>query len=127
MIKKTFIQTERGPIAQVTFSLPGEMWADTIYLVGDFNNWNFSSHPFQLSQNGVWTLTIDLEVGRFYQFRYLSDGDWTNDFQADAYVHNRYGSDNFVVVTDPQWKCYADEKNSNSNSSGMKARNGTMA
>jgi 1,4-alpha-glucan branching enzyme len=110
MIKKTFKQTDAGLVAQVTFSLPGGMWADTIYLVGDFNEWNRSSHPFQLSREDEWTLTIDLEVGRFYQFRYLCDEKWMNDNQADAYVHNRYGSDNFIVVTDPQWKYHADER-----------------
>lgn len=111
MIKKNFVQTRKGPIVRVTFSLPGEMWTNTIYLVGDFNEWNRSSHPFQLSRQGVWTLTVDLEVGRFYQFRYWCDGSWMNDYQADAFVHNRFGSDNFVVVTDPQWKGYRDRSN----------------
>lgn len=122
MIKKTFIHTGKGQIARVTFSLPGEVWADTIYLVGDFNDWDCSSHPFQLSHEGVWRLTIDLEVGRFYQFRYWSDGAWSNDYQADAYVHNRYGSDNFVVVTDPQWKSHAGESNGSLNLGGIKER-----
>jgi hypothetical protein len=47
-------------------------------------------------------------VGRCYQFRYRRDGEWINDGQADGYVHNRYGSDNFLVVTDPKFKHYAD-------------------
>jgi hypothetical protein len=55
-----------------------------------------------------WTLTVDLEVGRCYQFRYRRDGEWINDGQADGYVHNRFGSDNFLVVTDPKSKPYAD-------------------
>jgi hypothetical protein len=55
-----------------------------------------------------WTLTVDLEVGRCYQFRYRRDGEWINDGQADGYVHNRFGSDNFLVVTDPKFKPYAD-------------------
>ena len=38
------------------------------------------------------------------QFRYLRDGQWINDGQADAYVHNRLGSDSFVVITDPKFK-----------------------
>jgi len=47
-------------------------------------------------------------VGRCYQFRYRRDGEWINDGQADGYVHNRYGSDNFLVVTDPKFKPYSD-------------------
>ena len=47
----------------------------------------------------MWTITVDLELNREYQFRYLKDGEWMNDNQADAYAQNPYGSDNFVVVT----------------------------
>jgi len=108
MIHKSFIETERGLIARVTFSLPDSFWADAIYLVGDFNDWNHLSHPFQHGSKEGWTLTIDLEVGRCYQFRYWRDGEWLNDSQADGYVHNRFGSDNFLVVTDPKFKHYSD-------------------
>jgi len=86
MIRKTFIETERGLVARVTFILPNSTWADTIYLVGDFNGWNHSSHPFQRGREGTWTLTLDLEAGRCYQFRYLRDGEWINDSQADGFV-----------------------------------------
>ena len=46
--------------------------------------------------------TVDLEIGRAYQFRYLCDNThWLNDSNGDAYVATPYGSENFVVVTDP--------------------------
>ena len=57
-------------------------------------------------------ITVDLDVKRSYQFRYLRDGGWINDGQADAYVHNRHGSDNFVVITDPNFTPHHDEGNS---------------
>src|SRR5258706_13063318 len=104
MIHKTFVETEHGPIARVTFTLPDSTWADTIYLVGDFNGWNQSSHPFQLDREGNWTITIDLEVNRRYEFRYRRDGNWMNDSQADGYVRNLHGSDNFLVMTEPNFK-----------------------
>ena len=104
MIHKTFVETEHGPIARVTFTLPDSTWADTIYLVGDFNGWNLSSHPFQLDREGNWVITIDLEVNRSYEFRYRRDGDWMNDSQADGYVRNLHGSDNFLVMTEPNFK-----------------------
>ena len=119
MIKKTFLQNESELIARVTFRLPGEMWANSIYLVGDFNEWNRLSHPFQLNREGVWTITVDLEANRFYQFRYLYDGTWINDNQADAYVRNNFGSDNFVVVTDPLWQKHCDERSSEAHPSKM--------
>ena len=75
MIQKEFIETDAGPIARVTFILPSSMWADTIYLVGDFNGWNHSSHPFHHGRQDMWTITVDLELNRSYQFRYRRDGD----------------------------------------------------
>ena len=111
MIRKIFIKTESGLVARVTFILPNSTWADAIYLVGDFNGWNHSSHPFQRGQEGTWTLTLDLEAGRCYQFRYLRDGVWISDSQADGFVGNPHGSDNSLVVTDPKFKRCPDERN----------------
>ena len=101
MIHKTFVETEKGMIARVTFSLPASVWADTIYLVGEFNGWNQLSHPFTVQRDGVWAISVDLELHKEYRFRYRRDGEWMNDGQADAYVQNPYGSDDFVVVTEP--------------------------
>lgn len=106
MIEKTFVETEKGPMARVTFVLPESTWADHIYLVGDFNGWNYTANPFRRSREGGWIITLDLEVGRTYQFRYRRDGEWMNESQADAYVHNPYGSDNAVLSTDPNFRQY---------------------
>ena len=99
MIHKQFVNTSKGRVARVTFSLPGSIWADSIYLVGDFNGWNETSHPLSLGRDQDWSITVDLELNREYQFRYRKDGEWINDNQADAYSQNPYGSDNFIVRT----------------------------
>ena len=107
MIHKAFVTMAEKQMARVTFTLPDGIWANMIYLVGDFNEWDRRSHPFQHDAAGQWTLTIDLEIGHAYQFRYLCDYDhWLNDPQADAYVVNPHGSDNFVIITDPTFKQY---------------------
>jgi 1,4-alpha-glucan branching enzyme len=103
MIRKSFVEVNGQPVARVTFQLPKSTWADTIYLVGDFNEWNSSSHPFRLTREGAWTYTLDLEVKRSYCFRYRKDGEWVNDGQADGYIHNHEDGDAFVVVTDPNF------------------------
>ena len=90
---------------QVTFTLPKSLWADVICLVGDFNNWHHSSHPLGQDHQGNWMITIPLQPNKTYQFRYLIDGHtWTNDDNADAYIRNFSGSDNSVVVTDPEFE-----------------------
>ena len=109
MVHKEFTKVGDELVARVTFSLPDSIWADAIYLVGDFNQWNRTSHPLRRDREGGWRITIELEPGRVYQFRYLRDGqEWLNDSQSDAYVANPYGSDNSVVVTDPDFRPYHD-------------------
>lgn len=103
MIQKSFIEVDGHPVARVSFVLPNGTWAGSISLVGDFNGWNTLSHRLEHTNEGKWMITVDLKMNRSYQFRYLCDGEWINDGQADAYVHNRHGSDNFVVITDPEF------------------------
>ena len=84
----------------ITFQLPETIWAETVHLVGDFNDWSRRSHPLSRTSNGQWTLSIDLPEGNAYQFRYLIDGThWQNDWNADRYVSNPFGGDNSVIET----------------------------
>jgi 1,4-alpha-glucan branching enzyme len=107
MIHKTFIENRKGKVARVTFTLPNSNKSESICLVGDFNDWNPTSHPFKLDAEGRWSLTLDLELWRAYQFRYLRNGEeWMYDIQADAFVYNPHGVYNFVIVTDPAFKRY---------------------
>jgi hypothetical protein len=43
-------------------------------------------------------VTVGLDAGRAYRFRYLLDGQrWDNDWAADAYQPNDFGGDDSVV------------------------------
>jgi len=107
MIQKTFVEAQGKKVARITFTLPSRARSEAVHLVGDFNDWNTSSHPFQRNPEGQWVLTLELDLRRAYQFRYLRDGhEWMYDSQADAYVYNPHGPYNFVVVTDPGFKRY---------------------
>lgn len=85
----------------VTFQFPAAIWAESVYLVGDFNGWNSRSHPFtRLRDDGCWQVMIELETGRAYQFRYLVNGtQWQNDNHADGSAPNPLGGDNSVILT----------------------------
>ena len=110
MIQKDFVTTDGRAIARVTFTLPDSLWAEQVYLVGDFNDWQRTATPLSRTHSGEWVGTVDLEIGRAYQFRYLCDNaHWINDSHGDAYVTNPYGSENFVVVTDPAFRRYSGE------------------
>jgi len=88
----------------VRFELPSVIWADSVHLVGDFNKWSQSSCPMVRDRaDGTWYITLELDRGKEYEFRYLVDGrEWHNDWKADKYVCNPYGGANSVVSTMPQ-------------------------
>ena len=99
-MKKEYLKSKN--VCKVTFRLPkiAAVDANTVCIVGDFNNWNIYASPMKKLKNGNFTITFDLEPGREYQFRYLIDESrWENDWNADKYVKSPYGdSDNSVVV-----------------------------
>lgn len=84
---------------RVSFELPSCLWADRIYLVGDFNGWDQTAMPMRQERDGVWRAVIDLPRDRSFEFRYLVDGQWTSDFHADGFTQNRYGDSNSIVHT----------------------------
>lgn len=82
----------------VTFRLPPEVTAESVSVVGDFNDWSTTSHPMTRDADGSFVLAITLEPGRAYRFRYLLDGErWENDWSADAYVANDFGGEDSVI------------------------------
>jgi len=99
-IKKNYLKTK--PVCKVTFRCSKEaaILASSIYLVGDFNNWDKKQTPMKNLKNGDFTITVDLELNKEYQFRYYIDNKkWSNDYNADKYVPTVYGdSENSVVV-----------------------------
>ncbi|NJN67058.1 MAG: glycoside hydrolase [Chloroflexaceae bacterium] len=83
---------------RVTFSFPSAIWANQVALVGDFNQWDPAATPLRL-HGPAWSTTLELEAGRSFRYRYLVDGRWYNDWNADGYVPNEKGGDDSVVVT----------------------------
>ena len=99
-VTKKYLKSK--PICKVTFSIPAEAVksAKTVYLVGEFNDWSIDTVPMKKLKNGSFKITLDLEVGREYQFRYLIDEtNWENDWDADNYVYSPFGDcENSVVI-----------------------------
>jgi len=96
-MKKAY--TETGRSCRVTFELPGQVSAETVALCGEFNEWDPTQHPMKRRKDGSFSLTISLKPGNEYRFRYLLDGErWENDWAADKYVLNEFGTEDSVVV-----------------------------
>ncbi len=99
-LKKQYLKNK--PICKVTFKLSKEAAgsARTVHVVGEFNGWDAYRTPMKKLKDGTFAVTLDLDVGREYQFRYLIDETvWENDWNADKYVPGPFGNcENSVVV-----------------------------
>jgi 1,4-alpha-glucan branching enzyme len=89
------------PVCKVTFKIDKELLSEAknVELVGEFNNWDGKKTKMRKLKDGNFTRTLDLEVGRNYQFRYLVNGqNWINDPEADAYVSTGISYEENCVV-----------------------------
>lgn len=87
------------PVCKVTFKLLKEQYAnaENAALAGEFNDWQPT--PMKKLKSGDFTVTLDLETGRDYEFRYLlNKTSWQNDWHADEYRPSGMGyEDNSVL------------------------------
>ena len=101
-LKKRYLKTK--PICKVTFrvSKAAAKSAKSINVVGDFNNWSITETPMKPLKSGEFTVTIDLERHKAYEFRYIINRtEWENEWKADRYVPCSFaGCDNSVVEVD---------------------------
>ena len=96
-MKKTYSKT--GTSCRVTFDLPAEAEANSVALCGDFNEWDKTSHVLKKRKKGNFSITISLDAGKEYRFRYWVDDErWENDWAADKYLPNDFGTEDSVVV-----------------------------
>lgn len=88
-ITKQYLKSK--PVCKVTFTVPAEE-AKEVKLVGSFNGWNGKKSPLKKLKNGTFKGTLDLEKDQSYEFRYVVDGNYINDEQADAFAWNEYAA-----------------------------------
>lgn len=69
--------------------------AQNLSLIGDFNDWNKSSHPLIIAENGVWEIFISKDE--------LKEGDLVKvHVEANNGAHDRLPAYIFRVVQDPR-------------------------
>lgn len=95
-IAKQYLKTK--PVCKVTFTVPAEE-AKKVTVVGDFNNWKANkASALKKLKNGTFKGTFDLPKENAFEFKYIIDGDYVNEAQADRYQWNDYaGSENAVL------------------------------
>ena len=97
MLRKNYTKNKQR--CRVTFKYPNPEQADSAVLVGEFNDWSLTARPMKRLKDGSFSVTVFLDAGRAYRFRYVLDGNiWVNDLEADSYAPNEYGEDNSVIL-----------------------------
>jgi len=82
--------------AETEFSLLAPQ-ARCVFLSGDFNHWNTSSHPLEKGEDGVWKTSLRLNPGP-YQYSFFVDGRWHNDPDCGSYIPNIFGTSNCLKI-----------------------------
>ncbi|MCM4161109.1 glycoside hydrolase [Antarcticibacterium flavum] len=94
-IQKKYLKSK--PVCKVTFVVPAEE-AKEVSVVGDFNEWDPAAHPLKKQRNGNFKGTFDLQKDKSYEFKYLIDGNYTNEPEADSHRWNDHaGAENPVL------------------------------
>jgi len=92
-------QTLPNCLAEITFTMKADAsQVQSIAVVGDFNDWDPNRHLLtDTNHDGIWTVTLKLEPGR-YEYMFILDGQhWVPDPTAFRYVNDGFGNKNAVI------------------------------
>lgn len=99
-LKKQFLKSK--PVCKVSFRVSAKDAnnAQSIQILGDFNNWDKGVEPMKKLKSGDFTQTIELESNMEYQMRYFVNGEeWSNEADADGTQANEFNALNDVIST----------------------------
>ena len=68
----------------------------SVSVAGTFNDWKPSATPLTCLGSGKWGRQVALSPGR-YEYRFVVNGEWTDDPKAKAFVPNGRGGRNAVL------------------------------
>jgi 1,4-alpha-glucan branching enzyme len=69
---------------------------NSVFVAGSFNDWQPRGLELQLGPAGNWEIDLCLPPGE-YEYRFVVDGEWTDDPLAGRVVANAYGGVNAVL------------------------------
>jgi len=94
------ILKERLPkLTEVTFSISAPE-AKEVYLAGDFNQWQLGDFGRMEPDKGTWRKKLRLMPGNRYHYRFVIDGQWTEDPNNPVQETNPYGQkDSLIELT----------------------------
>ena len=91
----------RRPKHSVVFFLCSAPQAQSVSLIGDFNDWQPAAHPMQRMPDGCWTARLELRHGS-YRYLFLVDGKPVLDPRAQGNVrkpNDQYEAASLLAVS----------------------------
>ncbi len=79
------------PICRVTFTVPAKE-AEAVSVAGEFNNWDVKANTLKKLKNGTFKGTLNLPKDNRFEFKYVVDGNWSVETEADGLQWNEYAS-----------------------------------
>lgn len=76
----------------VKLTRPG---ANSVVVTGDFCDWARDGFPLQHDGGDTWKTSLSLPPGR-YEYRFIVDGEWSDDPECHEHAPNPFGSENCV-------------------------------
>jgi 1,4-alpha-glucan branching enzyme len=70
--------------------------ANEVFVAGSFNDWQPRGIPLHLFSEGEWEVDLMLKPG-IYEYRFVVDGQWTDDPLAARFAANPFGGLNSVL------------------------------
>jgi len=89
MLKKML---KSGRKQTFSISAPGAL---SVQLVGDFTQWEECPINLQKGLDVVWRVVVELKPGT-HHYRFLVDGQWSDDPECTLREPNPFGGDNMV-------------------------------
>jgi 1,4-alpha-glucan branching enzyme len=74
--------------------------AREVFVAGSFNEWNPGATPLAAQGGGKWSAELALAPGA-YEYRFVVDGEWTDDPKCPRNIANPFGSFNSVLEVGP--------------------------
>ena len=84
--------------------------AREVCIAGTFNDWTPETGKMSRQGDGRWVRNLTLKPGT-YEYRFVVDGKWEADPNADHAVLNPYGEKNSMLTVSPSVRSRATPRN----------------
>ncbi|HSW47009.1 MAG TPA: isoamylase early set domain-containing protein [Phycisphaerae bacterium] len=82
--------------SQVTFVYQPPNHCRSVAVVGSFNDWQADDGKMTRQKDGTYRKRLQLPPGQ-YRYKFLVDGQWIEDMQAEAMAPNEFGTQDCLV------------------------------